>query len=188
MRKSFFAFLGSAALVLSSGSGGLAQEAQSAQERVRENQTESTDVQQRDRTQRRSMAGAAYRVSDLMDMEVVDQAGEEVGDVKDIVLDARTGRVRYVAMSVGGVLGVGDKLFAVPWQAFRIQQQDDDTQLAINANREKFKNAPGFDEDSWPNFADEQWTATNDKYYSEQGVVRPQSDRRGTPGEDGSEE
>lgn len=187
MRKSMFAFLGSAALVLCSGVDGLSQETQRAQERARGAQTESADAQRGARTQQRSMAGAAYRVSDLMNMEVVNQTGEDVGDVKDIVLDAQTGRVRYLAMSVGGVLGIGDKLFAVPWQAFRIQQREDETQLVINAEPETFEGAPGFDEESWPNFADEQWATTNDRFYSDQGVVRTRTDRRDTRQEGGSQ-
>lgn len=112
----------------------------------------------------------AMRVTQLMDLEVRDLQNEELGDVEDIVLDVQTGTVRYVALSVGGALGVGDKMFAVPWKAFRVQNLDDEWFLTLNASKEKFENAPGFDKDNWPNFADETWQTANDRFYDEQGV------------------
>ncbi|WP_164102422.1 PRC-barrel domain-containing protein [Candidatus Laterigemmans baculatus] len=123
------------------------------------------------------MVAKAMRVSQLMDLEVRDLANEELGDVEDIVLDLQTGEVRYVALSVGGVLGVGDKLFAVPFKAFRVQNIDDEWVLTLNASKQKFENAPGFSDEQWPNFADENWRTTNDRYYSEQGVSVERGER-----------
>ncbi len=62
--------------------------------------------------------GANIRTSQVIGMTVRNMDGKDIGTVNDIVLNAATGRVRYAAVSYGGFLGMGDKLFAVPWQAF----------------------------------------------------------------------
>ncbi len=128
-------------------------------------------------------AGMAHRASKVIGMEVRNTAGEEIGKINDLVLDEQTGRVRYAAVSVGGVLGIGDKLFAVPWNAIRVQRTGEETHLVINARADTLKNAPGFNQDAWPNFGDTKWSQTNDDYYSAQGVIETQSrqERRSTP-------
>ncbi len=77
--------------------------------------------------------------------------GEDLGDVKELMLDMRTGRVAYAVLSFGGFLGFGDKLFAIPWDALAVDE--DDHAFILNINKEKLENAPGFDKDNWPNSA-----------------------------------
>ncbi len=48
--------------------------------------------------------------------DVYNSAGEELGSIKDIMIDVPRGRVAYAVLSRGGVLGIGDKLFAIPWK------------------------------------------------------------------------
>src|SRR5205823_4422826 len=55
---------------------------------------------------------------------VYNGADEKLGEVTDIMIDVPTGRVAYAVMSVGGVLGVGDKLFAIPWQALKLDTEN----------------------------------------------------------------
>lgn len=89
--------------------------------------------------------------------------GESLGDVKDFMIDTTTGKVRYAVMDFGGFLGVGNKLFAVPMEAMKVDTEDECFKL--NADKEKLKNAEGFDKDNWPNFADPQWQTRIDQYY-----------------------
>ncbi|MFC0696734.1 PRC-barrel domain-containing protein [Paraburkholderia humisilvae] len=89
--------------------------------------------------------------------------GETAGKVKDIMLDVRTGRIAYVVMSSGGLLGIGDKLFAIPWNALTL-----DTGRAcfvLNVAAQHIKDAPGFDQDHWPSMADRGWAASLHDYY-----------------------
>src|SRR5580765_4225955 len=51
-------------------------------------------------------------------------ANEKLGEITDIMIDVPTGRVAYAVMSVGGVLGVGAKLFAIPWSALRLDTEN----------------------------------------------------------------
>lgn len=112
------------------------------------------------------------RASDINGMKVINNSGKELGSVKDLVLDAANGKIRYAALSYGGFLGVGDKLFAVPWNQFRVQWDAGAKKyyLVLSLEEETLKKAPGFDSAHWPDFADPQFTATLDKHYS--GTVR----------------
>lgn len=58
------------------------------------------------------------RASVLLGSEVNTQAGEAVGTVSELVVERGDGTVRYVILSVGGVLGIGDSEYAVPYSAF----------------------------------------------------------------------
>jgi sporulation protein YlmC with PRC-barrel domain len=80
---------------------------------------------------------------------------EQLGTLAEIMLDVRAGRIAYAVMSVGGLLGIGDKLFAVPWTAFTLDA--DSQQLILDVSKESLREAPGFDKDHWPTMADYQW-------------------------------
>ncbi|TWT38034.1 PRC-barrel domain protein [Posidoniimonas corsicana] len=88
----------------------------------------------------------------LIGDNVNNRAGENVGSVKEIMLDVDSGRIAYVVVSVGGFLGIGDKLFAVPWNAMEIDTEHH--ALVLDVSKEKLENAPGFDQDDWPDMAD----------------------------------
>jgi sporulation protein YlmC with PRC-barrel domain len=95
--------------------------------------------------------------------EVYNPADEKLGEITDIMIDVPSGRVAYAVMSVGGVLGLGDKLFAVPWSALRL-----DTErkcFRLNVSKERVENAPGFDKDHWPEMADAAWAEAVHGYY-----------------------
>ena len=116
-------------------------------------------------------AAQSHRASEIIGMKVMSNNDESIGDVEDLVLDAKTGEIRYAAISVGGFLGMGDKLVAVPWQSLNCEKdQQGDPQLTLNTSREKLKNAPGFDQDNWPDFANEKWTRENDRHYDSRAI------------------
>src|SRR6266545_4609381 len=64
-------------------------------------------------------SGKRYRrvmgASTLTGDSVRNPAGEDLGKIEEIMIDVPTGRVAYAVLSFGGFLGLGDKLFAVPW-------------------------------------------------------------------------
>jgi sporulation protein YlmC with PRC-barrel domain len=98
--------------------------------------------------------------------DVYNAADEKLGEITDIMIDVPSGRVAYAVMSVGGVLGLGDKLFAVPWSALRL-----DTErkcFRLDASKERVENAPGFDKDHWPSMADPTWANEVHGYYGAQ--------------------
>ena len=102
-------------------------------------------------------SGPGIRASKLMGMKIQNSQKENVGQIKDIVVDPATTRIQYVAVTYGGFLGLGDKLFAVPMQAIHVQQDPDHRDhvvLVLDVTKEQMNGAKGFDESNWPNFSD----------------------------------
>ena len=70
----------------------------------------------------------------------------------------------YAVLSFGGFMGMGNKLFAMPWKAFEFSNTEN--KLILNVDKKKLETAPGFDKDAkWPDFADRTWGAGIYKYY-----------------------
>jgi surface antigen len=67
------------------------------------------------------------------------------------MIDIPTGRVAYAVLSFGGFLGMGNKLFAVPWHAFTIDEEN--KEFVLDVDKKVLENAPGFDKDNWPDMA-----------------------------------
>jgi len=95
---------------------------------------------------------------------VVNRQGETVGEIEEIMLDVRSGRVAYAVMSVGGFLGLGEKYFAIPWRAFTMDT--DRRQFILDVDKARLESAPGFDRTHWPSMADETWAARIHEYYN----------------------
>ena len=94
------------------------------------------------------------------------------------------GRVLYGVLSFGGFLGMGDKLFAIPWRSLRLT--DDAKEFVLNVEKDRLKNATGFAKDRWPDFANEQFATSTYQYYDEKpywesktGDVQLAADREG---------
>lgn len=95
--------------------------------------------------------------------DVMNSRGESLGDIEAIMLDVPSGRVAYAVLSFGGFLGAGDKLFAVPWGALKLDT--DNKCFLLEVDKESLKDAPGFDKDHWPSMADTKWASTIHDYY-----------------------
>jgi sporulation protein YlmC with PRC-barrel domain len=108
--------------------------------------------------------GPRVMAADTLEGEdVMNAAGEDLGSIDHIMIDVPTGKVAYAVLSFGGFMGVGDKLFAVPWRALKLDTQK--KCFILNASKEYLSNAPGFDKDDWPTFADEEWARHIHSYY-----------------------
>src|SRR5687768_12965023 len=60
------------------------------------------------------------KASGIIGMEVRNKENQKLGEVKDLVMDINTGRLSYAVLSVGGFLGVGEKLIALPPGALKV--------------------------------------------------------------------
>ena len=94
---------------------------------------------------------------------VKNPAGETLGEIKEIMLDVPQGAIAYAVMSFGGVLGFGDKYFAVPWRALAVDPAR--KCFVLNATKAQLEAAPGFDKDRWPSMADEGWARQVHEHY-----------------------
>ncbi len=86
------------------------------------------------------------------------------------MLDVHGGRIAYAVLSYGGFLGMGEKLFAVPWNALTLDTAN--KRFVLNVEKDHLKDAPGFDKDKWPNMADQSWSNEIHTYYG----TKPYSD------------
>ncbi len=101
--------------------------------------------------------------STLAGDNVVNGAGQDLGKIDEIMVDIPSGRVAYAVLSFGGVLGIGSKLFAVPWSALVLDE--DEKRFVLNADSKTLENAPGFDKSNWPDMADTAWASQIFQYY-----------------------
>lgn len=99
----------------------------------------------------------------LIGNDVCSAGNEDLGNIKEIMLDVKTGRVSYAVLSVGGLLGMGDKLFAVPWNALTLDAKN--RRFVLNVDKSRLQAAPGFDKSHWPDMADPAWARDLHTYY-----------------------
>ena len=88
------------------------------------------------------------KASELIGMSVQGTDGKKLGDIKDLVIDPEEGGVEYAVLEFGGFAGIGDKYFAVPWDALQLDQSN--KKLLLDVHKRELKDAPGFDKNNWP--------------------------------------
>lgn len=98
--------------------------------------------------------------------DVYNPKGEKLGSIKEIMLDLHSGKVAYAVLSFGGFLSMGEKLFAVPWSALKVDLEN--KRFTFDMDEDRLKNAPGFDSDHWPNMADQTWAKSISTHYGSQ--------------------
>ena len=101
----------------------------------------------------------------LIGEPVENAEGENLGTLKDIMLDVQSGRVAYAVLDFGGFMGMGNKLFAIPFGAFRVDEGAH--ALILSADRETLKSAEGFDKNNWPDTTDPEWGRRIHDYYGQ---------------------
>jgi sporulation protein YlmC with PRC-barrel domain len=106
---------------------------------------------------------------------VVNAAGEDLGKIEAIMLDVTSGRIAYAVLSFGGFLGMGKKLFALPWGALTLDAVE--RRFILDASKEKLENAEGFDKDHWPSMAEPGWATRLYSYYNVTPYWRPENTR-----------
>ena len=111
-----------------------------------------------DKTFRRVLAA-----STLSGDSVRNSRGENLGKLYEINIDKPSGQVAYAVVSFGGLLRMGNKLFAIPWSALRVNE--DEKCLILDVPKETLESAPGFDKGNWPDMADHTWGAEVYRHY-----------------------
>ena len=102
--------------------------------------------------------------SKIIGEAVINRQNETLGKIHELVIDAKEGRLAYAVLSFGGFMGMGNKLFALPWKAFEFAKTEN--KLILNVDKEKLKTAPGFEkDDKWPDFSDTLWGESIYNYY-----------------------
>jgi sporulation protein YlmC with PRC-barrel domain len=110
----------------------------------------------------------ANRASEIIGMEVRNNENEKLGKVEDLIVNLGAGHVSYAILSMGGVLGIGDKLVLVPVNelAYALSEK----KLILNTSKDVLKNAPRFEKGKWPDLNDPQWDAEAHAYYKDKST------------------
>ena len=106
---------------------------------------------------------ATLRMSTLIGMDVRNRAGDKLGEVKDAIVNTTTGEVQYIVLSSGGVLGIGDRLFAMPLSQAR---PDDKGRLVVDVDKKRLESAPSFESGRWPDWNDKSYRERIDRQYA----------------------
>lgn len=119
-------------------------------------------------TATQQQAGRDARASKLIGMDVLGANGKDLGEVNDLIIDPNSQTVRYAVLAFGGFLGLGEKLFAYPVQAFRFGPERDE--LVLNVPEERLKDAPGFERNRWPDWGrrDDPYRTQVERFHGEQ--------------------
>jgi sporulation protein YlmC with PRC-barrel domain len=73
----------------------------------------------------------------------------KLGSIEDIMINIHSGRIEYIVVAAGGFLGLGQKLFAIPFKELTLEPQTG--VFILDRPREYFRRLPGFDKSHWPN-------------------------------------
>ncbi len=124
--------------------------------------TADTWVQQLPGTQGRKLV----RMSTVDDAKLFDTNGNEIGGIKDVVMDAKSGKIAYAVVSFDdSFINKGDKLTMVPWKLVR-QSEKKTPGYVLHANKAKLENATFFAPNEWPNIHDLTWNKQVYDYYA----------------------
>ena len=109
----------------------------------------------------------AFMVEKIIGSKVINMKGEPLGNIENLVVEIDTGRILYAILESGGFLGIGDKLFPVPWESLAALPSEGI--FFLNQSKEQMEKAPAFDKDKLPNMADAQWGEGIFKHYGVPG-------------------
>jgi hypothetical protein len=113
-----------------------------------------------------------WQGSRLIGTKVKDAQGKNVGKIEDLMVD-ESGRVRYAVLSFGGLLGIGEKHFALPWNAMTFERDKDGRidAVVLDVTKERLEKAPSFARDRWPDAGDRSWRDEVGRYWNDTAVT-----------------
>jgi sporulation protein YlmC with PRC-barrel domain len=103
------------------------------------------------------------KASELIGTKVEGTDGKNLGKIRDLVIDPDDGSINYAVLDFGGIAGIGDKYFAVPWEA--LNWTEDKKKLTLDVTKKDLKQAPGFDKNNWPDLSDQKETVVIYEFY-----------------------
>jgi uncharacterized protein YegP (UPF0339 family) len=107
----------------------------------------------------------------LEQYDVVNKKGDDMGQVQTFVVDMREGLIAFALVAFGGILGITDKWFAMPWAALKWHPET--MKFILDMPKEVLKEAPGMDKDKWleeiDKWQEEKDLELLDRYYTSHG-------------------
>ena len=95
--------------------------------------------------------------------KVENASGEDLGKIDNLMVNLGSGDIEYVVLEFGSFMGVGGKLFAVPFRELRLDAER--KTFILDRDKEYLKQSPGFDKDHWPDTNDHSYFDNVKLYY-----------------------
>ncbi|MCB9854489.1 MAG: PRC-barrel domain-containing protein [Phycisphaerales bacterium] len=127
---------------------------------------------------KRNQPGSMILGSKLLDASATNSQGQDLGDVDEIVINPQDGKVVYTAIAYGGVLGIGEKRFAIPCSSVNRVNQD---KVFLDVQKAELENNPGFKNSAWPTQSDAMLSHGNSDKVATVSQVRKLSEVFGRP-------
>lgn len=86
--------------------------------------------------------------SSIIGDKIINVKGEDIGKISDIMVNVLDGTIQYVIIEFGGFLGLGEKLFAIPFAALKLNAVNQN--FTLDVDKSFLESAPGFDKEHWP--------------------------------------
>jgi len=86
--------------------------------------------------------------SSIIGDKILNKKGEDMGEIKDVMIDLDTGKIEYFIVELGGFLGIGEKYFAFPFRLLKVNSKSET--FLLDQDLQTLKKAPGFDKEHWP--------------------------------------
>lgn len=99
----------------------------------------------------------------IMADPVKNSEGKDLGNIHELMLNPDSGKVDYAVLSFGGFMGLGDKYFAVPWEAIEVDRSN--KTLRLDVPKDRLEHMEGFDKDNWPDFANPEFEKSMHKHF-----------------------
>lgn len=100
--------------------------------------------------------------------KVENMDGEDIGRINNLMININEGTVEYAVVEFGSVLGIGGKLFAVPFSELMVNP--DRKIFVLDRDREHLKDMPGFDKEHWPDTNDHRYFSDVNTYWNHEPV------------------
>ena len=79
---------------------------------------------------------------------VYNNTGDKLGSIDDLMIDKRTGQVRYAVMKFGGFLGIDTDRYPIPWNMLKYDTEKDG--YVVPLDKFKLENAPKYEDQDVP--------------------------------------
>ena len=106
-----------------------------------------------------------HRAGAMMGTYVQNPKGEYMGKIMDLMIDPHDGRIAFVVLSHGGMLGIPTRFVAVPFSALAPNAAK--KTFILDVSKEKMADAPSFSRDNWPDVTNREWGAETYTYYGQ---------------------
>jgi hypothetical protein len=108
---------------------------------------------------------------------VYNAAGDKLGSIETVMIDKRSGQVRFAVMSFGGFLGIGEKYHQLPWAGLTYDEEQ--SGYVVNLSREALEGAPSYGRDEVDSFDyDREGDAIDSYYGGVEGFYSPEQQAR----------